>query len=138
MKTKIISMILLLILCFSISGCNAETNADLWQDAIYTRDTSLGSGRKTFTLEVVAGDRSVTFTINTDKENLQDALLDERLVEGDNGQFGLYIKKVNGITADYGVNGAFWSLCMDNTPLETGVAGVKVQGGEKYQLIYTE
>ncbi len=138
MKTKIISLILFVVICLSFSACTENKSVDaLWKDAIYTEDTTLGNGKKTFTLEVKTDNKSVVFTINTDKDNLEDSLTEHKLIEGDKGQFGLYIKKVNGITADYDINQSYWSLCTDGNPLQTGAQGAKIKGGENYQFVYT-
>ncbi len=68
-------------------------NGGLWADAVYPEDTELGKGAKTVICEVKAEDKTVTFTLKTDKTVLGDALLDCGLVEGDEGPYGLYIKK---------------------------------------------
>jgi hypothetical protein len=106
----------------------------LWADALYRSDKSFGDGAKTIEVEVKADDKSVTFTIKTDKENLGEALLEHKLVEGEQGAYGLYIKKVNGITADYDVDKHYWSLSKDGTALMTGADGEKIAGGEHYEI----
>ena len=74
------------------------------------------------------------FTIKTDKENLGDALIEHNLVEGEQGAYGLYIKKVNGITADYDVDKHYWSISKDGTALMTGADGETIVGGEHYEI----
>ena len=76
----------------------------LWANATYLEDTSFGEGAKTVKVKVIVGEQSVTFTIKTDAETLGDALLAHNLIAGDQGDFGLYVKVVNGITADYDVD----------------------------------
>ncbi|MBQ9757514.1 MAG: DUF4430 domain-containing protein [Clostridia bacterium] len=137
-RTKIILIIvILIILCasFVFSGGMPE-NGDLWENAVYTEDTELGSGEKTVTVEVVAKDRFVTFTLNTDKETLEDALSEYDLISGEDGPYGLYVKKVNGILADYDENQSYWSLTRNGEYLETGVSDTKITDGEHYELTY--
>lgn len=106
----------------------------LWANAVYRSDKSFGEGSKTVEVEVKVDDKSVTFTIKTDKENLGDALIEHNLVEGEQGAYGLYIKKVNGITADYDVDKHYWSISKDGTALMTGADGEKIVGGEHYEI----
>ena len=58
-------------------------------------------GAKTIGLTVTfAQDNQKEYTIHTDAENLGDALKEEKLVEGTQGEYGLYIETVDGVTAD--------------------------------------
>ena len=153
---KILSVLLAAILCvallMSFTACTeespqnpdvstgAETTAAadeldvLWQDATYTEDTTVGEGTKTFEFEVICGKNSVTFTVNTDETNLGDALLKEGLVEGDEGQYGLYVKKVNGVMADYDVNQYYWSFTKNGEMMMTGVDGEEIEAGVHYEM----
>ena len=121
------------------AGCAQKVKAEeLWENAAYTSDKTFGEGKTTIEVEVKAEEKSVTFTINTDKENLADALLEHKLVEGEDGPYGLYIKKVNGILADYDVNKAYWSLCKGGEMLMNGASDTKISEGEHYELVYAK
>ena len=136
---KIASVVLVVLLCLGVSACSkTETNIDLWKNATYTEDTELGEGAKTVLVEVVAEDKSVTFTINSDKSILGDALAEHKLIEGEKGAYGLYVKKVNGIEADYDKNKAYWGINKNGEGLMTGVDGVKFKDGERYEFVYTK
>ena len=101
-------------------------------------DTELGDGEKTIMVEVVAEDKSVTFTIHSDKSTLGEVLLEHTLIEGENGAYGLYVKKVNGILADYGKNKCYWGLYKNGESLMSGVDGVEISDGEHYEIVYTK
>ncbi len=116
----------------------AATEGGLWADAAYTEDTTLGEGEKTVTVKFTVEEKTITFTILTDREILGDALVDNSLVEGEQGAYGLYIKKVNGITADYDVNGAYWGFFIDGEYAATGVDSTEITDGVIYELIYTK
>lgn len=136
---KIVSVVLVVLLCLGVSACSkTETNVDLWKNATYTEDTELGDGAKTVLIEVAAEDKSVTFTINSDKSILGDALAEHKLIEGEKGAYGLYVKKVNGIEADYDKNKAYWGINKNGEGLMTGVDGVKFKDGEHYEFVYTK
>ena len=113
-----------------------ETPEDLgmWKDAKYLTDTELGEGAKTLVVEVKADDRQVTFTIHTDKTTVGEALVEHGLLEGENGQYGLFIKKVNGIVSDYDVDQTYWGFYIDGEYAMTGVDSTNIEEGVTYCL----
>ena len=133
---KILSVTLLLVLVISTLLCSCTPSyGDLWDTALYNEDTVLGEGAKTVTVTVRAQDREVVFTINTDRDILGDALMDHELVAGDVGAYGLYIKRVNGIVADYDVDGYYWGFYKGGEFMLTGVDGTAIVGGESFELV---
>ena len=136
---KILSVLLCLAVLFSFASCFGNTDTEaLWDSAIYKTDTELGEGSKTVYVEVVVEDNSVTFTIHTDRTILGDALVDHNLVEGEQGAYGLYVKKVNGITADYDVDHSYWGFYKNGEYLLTGVDTTEFTDGDHYELIYSK
>lgn len=117
------------------SDSNPETS--VWADAMYKEDTELGEGANTVKVEVKAEGKSVTLIVHSDKDNLADILTDNGLVEGDESEYGLYIKKVIGITADYDIDQSFWSLCKDGEMTATGASGITITDGDHYEFVYT-
>ena len=116
----------------------AEAGDGVWANATYTEDTELGEGAVTVKVEVKAEDKSVTFTLHTDKTILGDALLEHSLVAGDESEYGLYVKVVNGMTADFDVDQAYWAFYKDGEMMNTGVDGATIADGEHYELVYTK
>lgn len=110
----------------------------LWADAVYTEDTELGEGEKTVICEVKVEDKTVTFTVKTDKDTVGAALLENNLIAGDEGPYGLYVKVVNGITADYDIDQSYWAFYIDGEMASTGVDGADIAEGVTYQLVYTK
>ena len=98
-------------------------------------DTEIGEGAKTVQVEVKAGEKTVTFTIHTDKETLGDALLEHNLIAGEKGAYGLYVKLVNGIEADYDKDGTYWAFYKNGEMMMVGVDGAVIADGEHYELI---
>ena len=95
-------------------------------------------GSKTITVEVVHKDEGKkTFTYKTDAEYLEEVLVGEGLVEGEEGQYGLYIKVVDGERADYDEDGAYWSIEQDGEAAVLGVGELPVHDGDSFALIYT-
>jgi len=124
--------------CMVSCGGNTVDAEGLWENADYLKDTEFGDGKKTVEVEVKVEDKSVTFTINTDAEILGDALLEHGLIDGDEGDFGLYIKYVNGIHADYDVDQSYWGFYQNGEYMMTGVDGTAIEGGEHFELVYTK
>lgn len=136
---KIISIFIIAVMCLSLFSCKKnDVQTNLWESATYTEDATFGNGAKTVEVEVIAEEKSVTFKINTDKETLGEALSEHKLITGEEGAYGIYIKAVNGITADYDVDQSYWSLSKAGEYMMTGVDGEKISGGERYELTYTK
>lgn len=131
------ALVLMILLGFSSCSSNEE-KADLWADAIYTEDTELGNGEKTVEVELKAEEKSITFTIKTDKATLGEALTEHNLVSGENSPYGLYIKSVNGIRADYDIDKAFWALTKDGQSLLTAADKTEISDKEHYEIVYTK
>ena len=130
-------LIIATVLCF-VSCANKTENVDLWESATYTSDKEFGTGASTVKVEVKAEDKSVTFTINTDKTVLGDVLFEYDLIAGDESEYGLYIKKVNGITADYDVDKSYWAFYKNGEYMMSGVDTTEFANGEHYELVYTK
>lgn len=119
------------------SSAVSETASALWETAQYKEDTELGKGKNSVKIEVKADGKSVTLTVHSDNDNLEKILTENKLVEGDQSEFGLYIKKVNGIRADYDADKAYWALCKNGEMTATGASGITVADGEHYEFVYT-
>ena len=95
--------------------------------------TVKGEGATVFYFNVVDKDGKETkFEIHTDKTTVGEALLELGLIEGDMGDYGLYVKKVNGITAEYEVDGTYWAFYIGDDYGMTGVDMTDIQPGATY------
>jgi hypothetical protein len=134
-----IALILSLLFVVCLVSCNNPDAAkDVWEDATYKEDATFGNGAKTVVVEVKVNEHLVTFTIKTDKDTVGAALLEHGLIAGEEGAFGLYVKVVNGITADYDVNQCYWSFLIDGKAAMTGVDGEEIKEGVVYRLEYAK
>lgn len=97
--------------------------------------TVLGEGEVRFLFTVVDGNGVETaFEIHTDQETVGDALLEQNLIEGEDGEYGLYVKTVNGITADYDTDGTYWAFYINEEYAMSGVDSTKVEDGASYMF----
>ena len=112
----------------------APENLGMWEDAKYLKDTELGEGATTLTVEVKAEDRQITFTIHTDKTTVGEAMQEHGLLEGEDSEYGLFIKKVNGIVADYDIDQTYWGFYVDGEYAMSGVDSTSIEEGVTYCL----
>ena len=106
--------------------------------------SSSSEGSKAFTLQVVDDQgETAEYTGTTDAEYLSD-LMDEVAeggefsYEGTDSDMGLYITTVNGVTADYEKDGAYWSIMVNGEYGQYGADAQPVADGDEFQLVYTK
>lgn len=142
MKKKtsfILCMVLIVAMALSAAGCNGNqdnvapsspaTNTGASADDV----TVLGEGSTVFDFSVTDQDGNATqFEIHTDKATVGEALLEQNLIAGDDGEYGLYVKTVNGITVDYDKDGKYWAFYIDREYATTGVDSTPVTAGASY------
>lgn len=141
MKTTIkqsLSLLFALLFVVCLVSCNKADKTDLWEKATYHKDMEFGKGEKTIVVEVKAEDQTVTFTINTDKDTVGEALLEHELIDGEDGPYGMYIQAVNGIVADYDKDQSYWLFYIDGEYAMTGVDQTELADGTTYQLTYAK
>ena len=93
------------------------------------------AGDKAYTLTVVDAEGNETVhELQTDEEMLGAALLNEGLIAGEDSEFGLFVKTVDGITAS---GDEWWCLTIDGEMTETGVDSTPVEDGGKYEFTLT-
>lgn len=97
-------------------------------------------GSKRLTIEVVDDTgASKVFTVHTDAEYLREALEETKglAVEGTESDYGLMVETVNGVTADYNADGAYWAFYVNGEYCNYGVDEQPVTDGEAYSIVYT-
>ena len=129
---------LTLALLFFVCAVSCGNDTDPWEDALYTEDTALGEGKTTVTVKVEVEKNTVTFTLKTDKENLADAMNEHGLIEGTEGDYGLYIKKINGITADYDKDQRYWLLYVNGEYAMASADNTEITENAVYTFKYTK
>ncbi len=90
-------------------------------------------GAKTITVEVFNGEESVgSHTLKTEEEYLGDALKEAGLVEGEESGTGLFVKTVDGITAD-DEKQQWWCFTKGGEDLNTGVDATPIADGDRFE-----
>lgn len=98
-------------------------------------------GSKSITIEVVnASEESTVYSLKTDAEYLRQAMEEADGLEfsGAEGDFGMMIDTINGETADYDTNGAYWSFYVNNEYCSYGIDTQPIEDGDAFQIVYTK
>lgn len=134
----LLCMMLIVATALTTVGCgtdgqNAGQPAAEGANAADSNVTVLGEGKTQFHFTVVdKGGNATAFEIHTDKEMVGEALLELNLITGDEGPYGLYVKSVNGITADYDVDQTYWAFYVNDAYATSGVDVTPIEAGAKY------
>lgn len=131
--------VLIVAMALFTSGCNDKTaDTPITQEAETSavgEVTALGEGETRFLFTVVDKDGVETaFEIHTDKEIVGEALLELGLIEGEEGDFGLFVKAVNGIVADYEVDKTYWAFYVNGEYAMSGVDTTIIEEGTSYMF----
>lgn len=134
--TTIICVSMIISMAFAVTACGKKvSNADATEIAATTNTDAneLGEGSVQFTFEVVDAEGTTSsYTIHTDKKTVGEALLELGLIDGDDSEYGLYVKSVNGMVADYDVDQTYWAFYVDGEYASTGVDQTDVVAGSTY------
>ena len=102
------------------------------------RQPQMAQGTKTITVAVIMdGETTRELTIRTDAEFLRGALEQEKLIEGTESQYGLFVTAVDGVTADESLR-QWWCLNDgEGNMLDTGVDSTPIADGDAFQFVLT-
>ena len=141
MTSWIICMMLIVSMAFSTIGCSTNEQSENNQPSTEvqnldaTTEQVLGEGQTQFMFTVVDKDGNATnFEIHTDKETVGDALLEVELIAGEESEYGLFVKTVNGITADYDVDQTYWAFYVNDEYASSGVDTTAIEDGKTYSF----
>lgn len=151
----ILSFVLIAVVVLVVTGCTdkeTETPADNGKveaqgenntpETSDTADTTeadgiivKGEGETVFYFNVTDPDGTVTkFKILTDEKTVGDALVNEGLISGEEGDYGLYVKVVNGTELDYNTDGKYWAFYINGEYGMTGVDMTDIENGATYEF----
>lgn len=127
-RLSLILIIALLVAAVAV-GCG-ENEAPETTDAVVTDAPAereiLGEGKYYFDFTAISADgERFEYTVRTDAELVSDALTALGLIAGENGPYGLYVKSVCGVVADYDIDKTYWALYVDGEMSMVGVDSLK-------------
>ena len=129
---KILTMLLIMTMAVSVIACGKKEEVST-ETTVYEDGAVIGEGSKSFEFTVVnmAGEEA-TFEVKTDEDTVGAALLENNVIAGEDGDYGLYVKTVNGETVDYDKDGKYWAFYINGEYGMTGVDTTKIAEGESY------
>lgn len=91
-------------------------------------------GEKHITVEIVFADNQTkSIPIDTSAQFLRGALDEQKLIAGDEGEYGLFVKTVDGITADAGKE-QWWCFTKGGGSLATSVDQTPIADGDAFEI----
>ncbi len=121
------------------TGCKADEGVDVPDDMQTVTGLLdgevIGEGHSRFVLEITDKDKNtISVTVNTDKATVGDALVELDVIEGEAGPYGMYIKSVNGITADFEKDKVYWAFYVNGQYAMAGIDLTEIERGAVYSL----
>ena len=131
---KMVSLLLIAVMMMAFAACGAPEEAEIELITVTDGET-IGEGSVEFPLTITDADGvSLQITVKTDEATVGGALVKLGLIAGEETQYGLYMKTVNGITLDYEQNGMYWGFYIDGGYAVTGVDMTEIAAGSSYEL----
>jgi len=96
-------------------------------------------GSKEIVIEVVDNaQKTTTYELKTDAEYLEQAMNEAEglTYSGTEGPYGLMIDTVNGVVADYSVDGGYWSFYVNGEYCNYGISEQPVLDGDVFTIKY--
>lgn len=148
--SRLLCLVLIAAIALGTAGCGAakegtqaEAESTVVPDEMAVPDVNLpvedgaelGEGETEFPLTVRNAEGNATrVTIHTNKTTVGGALQELGLIVGEEGPYGLYVKTVNGITADYDTDKAYWAFYINGEYAMSGVDVTDITAGDSYEL----
>ncbi len=99
------------------------------------------AGSKTITIEVVnSAEESKTYEVKTDAEFLQQAMDEAEGLEYTyiDGPYGASVQTVNGESAIYETDGAYWGFYVNGEYCNYGISEQPVVDDDAFQIVWTK
>lgn len=98
-------------------------------------------GTKEITIEVInQADESKEYELKTDAKFLREAMeeTEDLTFSGQEGEYGMMVEVVNGESAVYDKDKAYWSFMVNGEICNNGIDTQPVEDGDAFQIVYTE
>lgn len=98
-------------------------------------------GMKEITIEVInQADETKEYELETDAEFLRQAMeeVEDLTFSGQEGEYGMMVEVVNGESAVYDKDKAYWSFMVNGEICNNGIDTQPVEDGDAFQIVYTE
>ena len=122
MLAVMLCMVLIAALALTFTACGSKNNTAPQEAVSYTVITVDLDGNET------------KLEITSDKEMVGEELLAQGIIAGEMGEYGLYVKTVNGLTLDWDKDAKYWAFYIGEDYAVTGVDQTSAEEGATYIL----
>ena len=120
------------------ASSEAASSDAVSSEAVSGAESSEAAAEATFTVVDADGNSTEIALSITEGEKLSDALAAAGVISEEEAAAG-FVTTVNGITADYNADGAWWCLTDAAGEMTTvGVADIELHSGDSYAFTYTK
>lgn len=141
----VLCTMLIVAMAFFTTGCgdnsekeqsngNSQVVENNVEKKVFEDGDVIGEGATEFKLVVTNEEDTKTFTVKTDEKTVGAALVANGVVEGTEGEYGLYVDTVNGVKADYDKDKTYWAFYINGEYASTGVDSTDIEAGAEYEL----
>ena len=98
-------------------------------------------GAKSISIVVVdSAEKSVVYELNTDAKYLAQAMDEAEGLEyeAEDGPYGLSVSTINGESAVYETDGAYWGFYVNGDYCNYGISEQPVNDGDAFRIVYTK
>ena len=138
----IMTIMLIAAMALCMTSCGKDgitTDTSSITETANAEAITIGEGKTSFNFTVTYADGKVDkFIVNTDADNVGDALLNAGIISGSDSEYGLMVDSVNGVKADYSVDKAYWAFYINGKYATTGVSATAVTADAEYAFVYTK
>ena len=135
---KIMALIMILMLGVTLFGCGGDASEKTEKaeiEKVFADGDIVGEGKNSFEFSVKYEDgKTEKCTVKTDKKFVGEALIENGIITGEDGKYGLYVKTVNGEYADFDESGTYWAFYVNGEYANSGVDTTEIRNGEKYSF----
>ena len=133
---SVLSLVLVAAMVLMFAGCGQNQGEETPEPSQNQQEVV----EKEFTFEVTELDGTKKeFQVKYDTEqSVGEALVNEKLISGEVGQYGLMVDTVDGQKYDYNEDGAYWAFYVNGEYAMTGVDTTPIKDGEVYSFVATK
>ena len=121
-----------------VVSSEAVSSEAVSSEAVSGEESSEAAAEATFTVVDADGNSTEIALSITEGEKLSDALVAAGVISKEEAAAG-FVTTVNGVSADYNADGAWWCLTDAAGEMTTvGVADIELHNGDSYAFTYTK
>lgn len=132
---KTTAFLLCILMIFSLASCkkDEEKTVEKTQNDFVEYEIK-GEGVNDFYLDIIFESKEKHYEIKTNETTVGAALESLKIIEGEEGPYGMYISSVEGEKHVYEDGGKYWAFYVNDKYSEKSVDQTGIQNGETYSL----